>query len=162
VTVMNEGKAVQVDGPARIYQQPADAFVGGFIGDPPMNFLEATAEEGGALLRLTGAGGDTGLVPPEPVEVPTDRKVLVGFRAEDVTVLHEPREGAPEAKVEVLEHMGAHQILVCRCHGAVVKVRISPDEAVEEGSRIWLAMRPDRISYMAAESGRRLGLRAGA
>lgn len=162
VMVMNVGKAVQVDGPACIYQQPADAFVGRFIGDPPMNFLPAAAEDGDASLRLTGAGSDTWLVPQVPVEVPSDRQVLVGFRAEDVSVLREPREGAPEAQVEVLEHMGAHQILVCRCHGEVVKVRISPDETVEAGSRVWLAMRPDRISFMEAASGRRLGVRAGA
>ena len=41
IAVMREGRIVQVDNPLVVYDNPADTFVGGFIGNPPMNFLEA-------------------------------------------------------------------------------------------------------------------------
>ena len=41
IAVMNAGHIVQVDSPLAVYDRPADAFVGGFIGTPPMNFVAA-------------------------------------------------------------------------------------------------------------------------
>lgn len=162
MTVMHAGEAVQVDGPANIYRNPADSFVGGFIGDPPMNFLSAVSEEQGTRLRLTGADGGAVMVPPASIQMPVEGKILVGFRAEDVQVSRQLRDGALEGRVEVVEHLGAHQILVCRCMGESVKVRISSDEDVQLGDQVWLTLRPDRISFMEAATGRRLPVRAGA
>src|ERR687897_130944 len=41
IAVMNKGHIVQLGNPLEVYDNPADTFVGGFIGSPPMNFLEA-------------------------------------------------------------------------------------------------------------------------
>ena len=41
IAVMNAGHIAQVDSPLEVYANPADTFVGGFVGTPPMNFLEA-------------------------------------------------------------------------------------------------------------------------
>ena len=41
VAVMSKGVLQQVDAPQRLYDQPANLFVAGFIGTPPMNLLEA-------------------------------------------------------------------------------------------------------------------------
>jgi len=49
VVVMRDGRVQQVDTPAAIYERPANAFVAGFIGTPPMNLLSATCA-GDALL----------------------------------------------------------------------------------------------------------------
>ena len=44
IAVMKAGVIVQVDTPLAVYDHPADTFVGGFIGTPPMNFLDAEVE----------------------------------------------------------------------------------------------------------------------
>src|ERR671919_26728 len=56
IAVMKMGRIVQVDSPLAVYDNPADMFVGGFIGTPPMNFLEAkVAQNGGApVVQLSG------------------------------------------------------------------------------------------------------------
>ena len=61
IAVMNAGRIVQVDNPLAVYDRPADTFVGGFIGTPPMNFLatEIVADGAGQVARLSG--GDVGL-----------------------------------------------------------------------------------------------------
>src|SRR3990170_5525291 len=58
VAVMRTGKLVQVADPLTIYDGPVDRFVGGFIGNPPMNFLSATIErrDAGAVAVLGSAG----------------------------------------------------------------------------------------------------------
>ena len=47
IAVMKAGRIVQVDTPLAVYDHPADTFVGGFIGTPPMNFLEAEVSANG-------------------------------------------------------------------------------------------------------------------
>src|SRR2546421_12005676 len=56
VAVMSLGRLQQVDTPQRLYDQPANLFVAGFIGTPPMNLLEAhaAAENGAVTLSLGG------------------------------------------------------------------------------------------------------------
>src|ERR671910_874984 len=56
IAVMNAGRIVQVDHPLAVYDNPSDMFVGGFIGTPPMNFLEAevSANGGPPVVRLSG------------------------------------------------------------------------------------------------------------
>jgi len=54
IAVMREGRIIQVAEPMVVYDRPAERFVGGFIGNPPMNFLRAsvTRENGHARVTL--------------------------------------------------------------------------------------------------------------
>ena len=52
IVVMDQGEIQQVDTPARLYENPVNRFVAGFIGSPAMNFLECTIREKGNLLAL--------------------------------------------------------------------------------------------------------------
>ena len=55
VAVMNQGVLQQVDAPQRLYDQPANLFVAGFIGTPPMNLIEADVSvEGDAVTLVIG------------------------------------------------------------------------------------------------------------
>lgn len=51
IAIMNAGRIVQVAAPAAMYEAPADMFVAGFLGNPPIAFLEAEAAGGAARLR---------------------------------------------------------------------------------------------------------------
>ena len=51
VAVMRDGRILQVDAPQRLYEQPRDLFVAGFIGSPAMNLVEATIDGDDVVLR---------------------------------------------------------------------------------------------------------------
>ena len=57
IAVMNQGRIVQLGNPLEVYDNPADTFVGGFIGTPPMNFLEAQVSSNGATAMIEVSGG---------------------------------------------------------------------------------------------------------
>ena len=57
VAVMSKGRLQQVDAPQRLYDRPANLFVAGFIGTPPMNLIEGTATVNGGVTS-TSAGTD--------------------------------------------------------------------------------------------------------
>jgi multiple sugar transport system ATP-binding protein len=159
IAVMKDGEIVQCDSPARIYDAPADRFVGSFIGSPPMNFLAGVlraqdgrllVESGGARIRL-----------PEgvrPAALPAAGAVLVGIRPEHIEVAPAPLpEGVP-GRVVVLEPIGAQQLLTVRLGEETVKVTIAPEFQIDPGAPVWLRPNPDRIRLMDASTGRALAL----
>jgi multiple sugar transport system ATP-binding protein len=116
VAVLRSGELQQVGTPTEVYDHPANLFVAGFMGSPPMNLAHGTIErvDGGHTVRL---GSATLPIPAETVErrglgSREGRPVVVGIRPED---LEGPREnGSPGGGVKLpvtidrVEAVGAH------------------------------------------------------
>ena len=119
ITVMRDGVIMQVADPLTLYNNPANMFVAGFIGSPPMNFIH------GALRRKVGGvsfvEGGTGAEITLSEELSNraqgyiDRDIVLGSRPED---LGARRDGTGEqgssvlhASIEVAEPMGAEILL---------------------------------------------------
>src|SRR5919109_4393957 len=77
IAVMNKGRIVQLGNPLEVYDNPADTFVGGFIGTPPMNFLEATVSSKNGTATATVSGGSFEL--PEGSQRLVGRELLLGI-----------------------------------------------------------------------------------
>ena len=56
IVVLNEGKLQQLGTPEEIYNQPANAFIAGFVGSPPMNFFDGHLQNGGDQWLVKGEG----------------------------------------------------------------------------------------------------------
>jgi multiple sugar transport system ATP-binding protein len=155
IAVMNAGRIVQVDTPLAVYDNPADTFVGGFIGTPPMNFLEAevSADGGTPVVRLSGGSFPLRAA----VSPPVGRKLVLGIRAEAIGVEREPRDGLVRATVVVLEPLGSHNLLTVRSGDDLVKVSAPPDLFVAPDSDVWLRVEPERIRWMDRETGGAIG-----
>src|SRR4029453_10806101 len=88
IAVMNKGRIVQLGNPLEVYDNPADTFVGGFIGTPPMNFLGAKVSANGTGATVTVSGGSFELA--ETARELIGRDLLLGIRAESIGVETEP------------------------------------------------------------------------
>jgi multiple sugar transport system ATP-binding protein len=98
VAVMRRGELQQVDTPQRLYDRPVNLFVGGFIGSPAMNMVEATLEpSNGTLAAAVGSQrivlGDEKLNAHPALRAYEGRTVILGIRPEDL----EDAALAPEA-----------------------------------------------------------------
>ena len=157
IAVMNAGRIVQADSPLAVYDRPADMFVGGFIGTPPMNFLEAEVSGDGGARRVQlgedsfALRGGAGVRPG---------KVVLGIRAEAIAVEDEPSEDAIRATVVVVEPLGSHNLLTVRAGDDLVKVSTRPDVFPEPNSDVWLRLEPARIRWMDPETRAVLDTRA--
>src|SRR5918996_4739376 len=151
IAVMNKGHIVQLGQPLEVYDDPADTFVGGFIGTPPMNFLEATVSSNGGVATATVSGGSFEL--PEGSRSLVGRDLLLGIRAESIGVETEPGEGLVRANVIVLEPLGSHNLLTVRCGEDTLKVSIRPELFPQVDSHVWLRLEPARIRWMDRETG---------
>ncbi len=89
VAVMRKGELQQVDDPQTLYDRPVNLFVGGFIGSPAMNMLEATLERRNGSYAVS-AGSSTLALDEETVAAHpalaeyAGRDVIVGIRPEDL------------------------------------------------------------------------------
>ncbi len=160
IAVMKDGEIVQVDDPTTVYENPADVFVGGFIGNPPMNFLpgEIAAPKKDGFLVLRAAGHEIPL-PEEFVPALQDhvgKPVTVGIRAEHIEVVPEPTEGALPAQVLVVEPLGSHLLLTLEVGGETLKVMVDTDLRVEPNAEVWLRFDPAKIRFMDRETGKAL------
>jgi multiple sugar transport system ATP-binding protein len=125
VAVMRAGKLLQVDTPQRLYQEPRDLFVAGFIGSPAMNLVEATVEAG--VVRFAQFS-----VPLASGRGAADGAVILGIRPES---FEDPAfaPGLPtiEVVVEVLEDLGsdAHVFFTVDARSITAEVLEAGDDA---------------------------------
>jgi multiple sugar transport system ATP-binding protein len=159
IAVMRSGKILQLGKPLEIYHAPVDRFVGGFIGNPPMNFVTGTigATAGRLEARLDGAGTfSVDDAHRERLGAFVDRMVTIGIRAESIEVVDASAPSGDElrARVVVVEPLGSHDLLTVTLADQLVKVQTRPNVGVRPDDDIRLRFEPDRAVWLDPESGR--------
>jgi multiple sugar transport system ATP-binding protein len=151
IAVMRSGRIVQVDEPMKVYSEPEDIFVGGFIGNPPMNFLKGKVEQNGAgpMVNIEGQH----LPAPAALRSMVGQPVTMGIRAENVQTLTAPHEGAIPAKVLVVEPLGSHLLLTMQVGDQHLKVTTPSDFPAEPDGRLWLQPDYGKVRWLDPESG---------
>jgi len=163
IAVMRAGRIVQVGGPLEVYGAPADRFVGGFIGNPPMNFLAATLErsDGGIDAVLAGGGRLRLDDPPAELSERAGRTVTVGIRAENIEVeraADRPRpSGTLVARCVVVEPLGSHNLLTLALGDSLVKATTRPDYAVGADDEVALRIDARYVRWLDEETGSAIG-----
>jgi multiple sugar transport system ATP-binding protein len=139
VAVMRAGRIVQLGDPISVYDSPAERFVGGFLGSPPMNFLAAKVDPDGATLHV----GDGAVPAPRTAKARAGRDVLLGVRPENVEVSTEA--GGLEARVEVLEPTGSAMLLTIEVGDETIKVLAPATFRARPGDVVRLTFPPDAV-----------------
>lgn len=138
IVVMEGGRIRQVAPPSHIYNTPADPFVAGFIGTPPMNLLEGSLYHYGSHGTFQTRSLTLEIPPMKGTAAiePTSR-VILGIRPEDLR-LDKPGEPATEleARVEVVEDLGSDLILHLSVGPHRLIMRTQPGCAPAEGTTI--------------------------
>jgi multiple sugar transport system ATP-binding protein len=135
-----------------VYDHPSDTFVGGFIGSPPMNFLDGVVEDGRVVF---GKGASI----PAPGHAQPG-KVRLGIRAEAIEVDGSGGDGTrPDTvggTVDVVEPLGSSTLLTVDVAGQIVKIQVPPTQRVHSGDAVQLYLGPAAVRLYDPETG--LGL----
>ena len=150
ICIMDRGKVVQIGAPLEVYRRPANVFVAGFLGNPPMNRIAAAIEGERLVLgaaRLTLPVSLLAAARAAP-------SIVFGIRPEDLAQA-EPGADTFAAEVTAVEPLGAETIATLRLDGSdsEVNARLGRDAVVRVADRIHL--RPDlsRARLFDAASG---------
>ncbi len=145
LAVMRDGEIVQCDTPLRVYSHPVNTFVGGFIGNPPMNFLPVTAEAADGQLQARVGGH--GFPMPSELSGLAGRSLLAGIRGENVTASTAELPGSVLGQVLVIEPLGSHVLVTVTIEGTEFKIVAPTDFTAVEGSDLWLRPAPDKVRW---------------
>jgi multiple sugar transport system ATP-binding protein len=152
VAVLKDGLLQQCDTPRRLYDEPENVFVAGFIGSPAMNLFDAAVTDGGVQL-----GGAVLPVSREQLDG-TGSSVTLGVRPEDL-VITEDGKGLP-ITVEVVEELGADSYIYGITDGGDVDkpiiARVDGRRPPEKGSKVHLTAQADHVHLFHSETGERL------
>src|SRR5438270_751604 len=92
----NNGKVQQIDTPLKLYNEPDNLFVAGFLGSPPMNFIngELKQERGAIVFKETQGGTIEARFDDRPqVHEFLGKPMLLGIRPEDIELAQFPKTG---------------------------------------------------------------------
>ncbi len=152
IAVLNRGRIVQIDGPEKVYEEPSDQFVAGFIGSPPMNLLEGKlAFDGVRAIFVAGRFR----VPLNGTLAKTDQVVL-GVRPEDVLVFDQPSPGAVQARIYIAEPLGSVQYLTLDLDGLRLLAQVDPHYDARLNKEVFCRVDGKSVYLFEKDTGRRI------
>jgi multiple sugar transport system ATP-binding protein len=160
VAVLRDGVVQQCDAPQRLFERPANLFVGAFIGSPAMNLVEAHAERG----EVRFGSNSVRLAASEALE---DREIVLGIRPTSFAIPGpgcDPEWPRMSARVDVVEALGAELNLLFAVDAPpvvtdAVKAAIGGESGADEGRLLaddrrarWVARIHERIPVSVGET----------
>jgi multiple sugar transport system ATP-binding protein len=147
VAVMNKGVVQQIASPREIYDDPANLFVAGFIGSPPMNTLHGALRDGSFALA-------EGRIDVGGSYAPTD-DIILGFRPEDARIVA-PEAGDLKATAFACELTGNETIVTCSLGDTQAVVKMDKDFDVAIDAPVGIKIDARKACLFAPVSGDRV------
>ncbi len=157
ITVMKDGLIQQVDTPLKLYNEPTNRFVAGFIGSPAMNFIKGRLEVNGSL-AFRSIVGDLALSTDlaERMSSHAGREVYLGIRPEDVYgpdhLPDLPAAFSVNAEVDVIEPMGNELFLYVNAADSQLVARVDPRQKAKVGESLPLTLDMTKVHFFDATS----------
>jgi multiple sugar transport system ATP-binding protein len=151
IVVMKDGLVQQADEPMKIYHKPANVFVAGFIGTPPMNFFKADYADGKIVIQKKAVDLEESL--NKKVVDAKLKDVVVGIRPQDFRLAKDDSEAVLESTIELIELLGAEAY----AHGKVTDqpfvAMTDPFLPLHIGDKISLSIRKDKVCLFHPQTG---------
>jgi len=162
IAVLDRGELQQFSTPDELYNSPSNLFVAGFIGTPPMNFIEASLERLAGEVFLVNEVLRLRL--PEELarrvatSMPASAQLVLGIRPEDVAIA---QEGELEGEIQVLEPLGRDLLVTISLgsggtQGPTIKVLAPPTLRAAMGDKVKLQLDMGRIHLFDKATGEAL------
>jgi ABC-type sugar transport system ATPase subunit len=152
LAVLARGRVLQIGSPKEVYERPANTFVAGFIGSPPMNLFPATLERGphGEMLVI---GAQRLALPrvPEPVRAAAALGTLtIGIRPEALRLVGEPTGAhVVGASTHHVEQLGHETLVHLRAGDVALTARVDGMRAATRDEQVGVAFDPEQLYFFA-------------
>jgi len=156
---MHEGVLQQFGTPEEIYRHPVNEWVGGFIGEPPMNFLECRLTEEAGTLQLHHAhfratiDGEQAATIRAKANGSALSTVKLGVRPDEISISREASADAVKASVLVTEPLGGDMLVDTTVGDTKVLVKTKPTFKADMGDDCYLTFDRTHWHVFAGDSG---------
>ena len=149
IAILRDGRLQQVGTPMELYRHPANRFVAGFLGTPPMNFIAGKIIDGGFSFE----GGAVSLTPRQ-VAAAGQREVVLGFRPQDARL--SDSGGGLQGRVYVTEEMGTETVTVVTVGELRFTLSLTGDRHPAADEAVTIEVLPSAAHLFDAQSGETL------
>lgn len=113
IAILDNGNIQQYDTPEMLYQYPANLFVANFMGNPPMNFIDAVIEktEDRCWYKIGHNSLEVSPTMADKMKQYVGKPVKLGVRSHQIIMEHEKEEGALPMKVLMVENLGKELLI---------------------------------------------------
>jgi len=159
IAIINKGEIQQVDTPLNVYNKPANLFVAGFIGSPPMNIFTGTIQNTDNLRFTTS---DFSLTLPSAfnsvLQPYANKEIKLGIRPENFKISENQQDTAfaIKAVVDIVEPMGSETYIYLNCGRMKMIVRDNGENLYQTGSEVNLLPDPAKLHFFDPENGKAL------
>ena len=146
--------------PEQLFKKPVNKFVAGFLGTPPMNFLDATVSAEGDAQFLTGKNFKLKCDEQtrQRLANASSRELVLGIRPSDLLYdASATSENVIEVNVVVSEYIGAQSVLIGDCGGEKVMVELKSDTPVKLGEKLSFQVDLNEIHFFDVSDGQAIG-----
>ena len=154
MAIMRDGLLQQVDDPEKVYEQPSNRFVAGFVGSPPMNFFKA---------KVVGNSVDVGdfkipLPSGHPAAAKDGAEVWLGVRPEAIVDANLPGsvkvspENTFEAKVDVVEALGHQYVAYLKVGEQTIVATLDSNSHIRNVEAAKIAIDTSQLHIFDAET----------
>ena len=160
IVVLKDGVIMQVDSPQKLYNEPNNLFVAGFIGSPQMNFIDAVCKVEGERVTLNFEKTSV-VLPPAKAKKLIDggyngKTVVMGIRPEDIGDSQIENEAHKDAVFETdvtgYELLGSEVLLYFNVAGTAMTAKVDSRTTARMGDHITLAIDPEKIHCFDKET----------
>ena len=160
IVVLKDGVIMQVDSPQKLYNEPNNLFVAGFIGSPQMNFIDAVCKVEGERVTLNFEKTSV-VLPPAKAKKLIDggyngKTVVMGIRPEDIgdsqIEIEAHKDAVFETDVTGYELLGSEVLLYFNVAGTAMTAKVDSRTTARMGDHIILAIDPEKIHCFDKET----------
>ncbi len=148
IAILDKGRIQQFDTPEALYHYPANLFVAHFMGNPPMNFIDATIESASGQPILQGKA----FTAPIPASMQArlsahvGKKIKIGARSHQVQVFTEPTLDRMRMELKIAENLGKELMLSGFVGESYVRVTLPNPTA--EITELYQSLRKSATPYV--------------
>jgi len=143
VAVMKDGKLQAYAPPDKLYDQPRTLFIGGFVGNPPMNFVDVEVVRENGDYHARREGFDVVVQSERGEKAAGKGNVTLGIRPEDITIADTGVSG----EIYVVEPLGRDDLVTVRIGEVSVHVLADPTLNLRMGQAVTLGFNAHKVQF---------------
>jgi len=158
IVLMNEGEIQQIDSPANLYSNPKNLFVAGFIGTPPMNFIDGkiSINSNGLLFTDNSQKIKINFSSEHPIKDFITKEVVLGIRPENIYKQIDDNEknyAMLNCEIQFIEKLGHEMYAFIQLQDKQIISRLKPDAEIKKGSRLNLYFDISKMYFFDKSTG---------
>ncbi|BBM83502.1 ABC transporter ATP-binding protein [Candidatus Uabimicrobium amorphum] len=147
IVVMKDGYIQQVGTPIELYEKPANAFVGSFIGSPVMNQVQGKVDKS----QITGEGFSLTLDNEFPPQ-----EIILGIRPQDLQITLDSDQAFLTSQIDIVEPIGSETYIYFTVEGKQWVAKCDGLPKVKEGENISFSVNKQNIHLFSKDGTKRI------